>query len=1220
MATPNQIRQSGNSIDQDETPVKGPGRRVNVRYPVVLDAMIAVAQDRDFPCQMHNFSMGGMLLQYRQRFADTQPLPIAVDDEITVHCVVPDEQGTRMLQFRARVVRTVQNGIGVAFLNPDKKSLHFMQRFALQFTLAAAKKRPQQAQGPNNENKKSDSRGRGNDDAINACNRAILATMDALLEQLRENLAVALHGMALCAINPDIKNDLLATEKFIKANITNFLETIRAEFKDRLRDKVSRLSDHGNSGQQPLAGIALNEMSLMGDEDLGAWLAVSDLTNKVEEANKLSMLDLEARLSAGFGMCIGRIDNPYSPVLFADALQAVLSQFKCRASVNEVCYTIVKEALIGLTPGLYDTLNGILADHGIQPESKSGNVNQSASSQGTHRAMNPSRPAGAMQSGKSHSSAAAKARDEAWHSTGSAHRVNGGGGMAAPHPESFPDIYRVVQELRDLRRIFSPKGSAAISLPQDGTPSAAVAGNNQRHGKESSDCYTTSELISAVADMQRSAQPFAEEASTASRVLASLDARKRAGSGKEIDPRDGNVLEVTGDLLHAMQNDPLVAVGVKPWLRNLELPIIKLALQDPVLFFDQSHIARQVVNSIAKLEFYQQGTAGSMQNSISTAIEELLEKIKAEDSDGLKIFSDVQNSLNRLIHIQEAAYAENLKDLVHACRDCPPIPEVFESDSKGEAEASGAEMRKWMFFARRLRQGDDVLYSYSDDKPQRLRVAWIDDTQTVYVFANLRGTKEKVLKVSDVARMIRLGIMEPQGNSGDSAMDRAQYSIMQNLYKKVVYESTHDSLTGLIDRREFSRRLADGVKNAKLHDRRHALVVMDIDQFGAINANCGYEGGDKLLRHLIDIIGKDVQGKGQIARLGGDEFGILFNECSLDDALAIIEKQIEEVANYKLPWEGNLFSVTLSVGIVPISVRSGSVDELMQAAELSCKIAKEAGGNRLQVFHAGHSRIGHQVEMKKWAAKVDRILEAGELEIRCQRIEPIDGGGSLRPHYEILLGLKDGQGNIDSPVEFIKGAELSHRMSTVDRYVITKTLAWMNDNAEIMEKFAGFAINLSGESLNEEGFVDFILAQLQGVRVPHEKICFEVTETVGINNLSDVALLIDRVKDTGCRFALDDFGSGMSSYGYLKNLPVDVVKIDGAFVKNLVADSSDYAVVRSITEIAHFMKKKVVAEYVESGEILDLLRKVGVDYAQGYMIDKPGSLDRLAEVRFGDGV
>jgi EAL domain-containing protein (putative c-di-GMP-specific phosphodiesterase class I) len=247
----------------------------------------------------------------------------------------------------------------------------------------------------------------------------------------------------------------------------------------------------------------------------------------------------------------------------------------------------------------------------------------------------------------------------------------------------------------------------------------------------------------------------------------------------------------------------------------------------------------------------------------------------------------------------------------------------------------------------------------------------------------------------------------------------------------------------------------------------------------------------------------------------------------------------------------------------------------------------------------------------KWAEKIDKMLGEDSLEIRCQRIEPIDSNSSLRPHYEILLGVKDEQGNVGLPGEFIKAAEWYNKMSAVDRQVILKTLSWMETNPGTIEKIAGFTINLSGQSLNEEGFAEFILEQLEAVSVPRDKICFEVTETVGITNLSDVTLIIEKIKDAGCRFALDDFGSGMSSYGYLKNLPVDVVKIDGVFVKELVADSSDYAVVKSITEIAHFMKKRVVAEFVETSGTLDLLREIGVDYAQGYLIDKPGPLDRL---------
>ena len=1273
MAIPKQIKHPGHESAQAEERAVGTGRRAYVRYPVVLDATIVMSQGRDIPCAMRNFCMGGMLLNYKQRLVEGRPISIAPDEVITVHCVVPDDQGGRLLEFKASVARTTQDGVGIAFIDPEQESLQFMQGFALQFSLDAEKKRSQEAAALNSGDHRPGTLGRRYGDIISGCGRIVQETMDALLEQLSAKMANHLFDMSRNATNPDIQNDLFTASEAIKVNSAEFVKGVGAAFHGRLQEGLASLHEQEQTRKEEYQDVSLDEMSLVGDDDLGAWLAVSEVTHKVEEKNKDSLASLEKRLSVIFEMHISHVNNPYGPAVFAESFQEGLGKFNFKEPINVACYGVLKEDLIARLSDLYNKLNGILIEHDVLPHLKYQLLSRTAVSSSNQEA--------AAQSRSPDSGSTAQIReikpdpsmnmpggsvtpDQAREASGQSRSTDSGSSVetrpnetdppiyrpadgpvnsgeveprqaqsslsAAKRPGSSPvnqassaDLYQVIQDLRELQQTFSAKRAYVPSDARINPSDSSGAVATQGQGNTVSDYYSTSELLSAVVDLQTNPQAFHRDGGQVmpikSRVLSALDGRAAAVGGKDINPRDSNVLEVTGDFLHAVQNDPLVAGSVKPWLKQLELPVLKLALQDPSLFFDQSHVARQVVNSIAELEFYQQEGASARQNSISAAVEKLLEKIAMEHSDGVEIFSEIQAKLNKLIKIQNMAYAENVKDVVEACRENLPIPEVYEFESIGGADMSDSDSHKWMMFARRLRQGDDVLFSSLDGKPQRLRVAWVDEKRTLYVFVNLRGIKEKVMAVADVARMIRLGMMEPQGNAADPAMDRAQYSIMQNLYKQVVYESTHDSLTGLINRREFSRRLDEAVMDAKRQDKRHALVLIDIDQFSAINGNCGYGGGDKLLKDLIEILKRDLEDKAEIARVGSDEFGMLIKECSLDDVLAIAERQIEDVANYNLEWDGDLFSVSLSVGIVPISARSGNVDELLQAAETSCNIAKDAGGNRLQVFHAGHSRLGHQGEVKKWAAKVAKVLEESGLEIRCQRIEPIDADGMLRPHYEILLGVKDEQGNVGSPVEFIKGAELSHKMSEVDRYVISKALAWMNDNADVIEGIAGFTINLSGESLNEEGFIDFILAQLQTVRVPYEKICFEVTETVGITNLSDATLLIERIKDTGCRFALDDFGSGMSSYGYLKNLPVDVVKIDGAFVKELVADSSDYAVVKSITEIAHFMKKKVVAEFVENSETLELLREIGVDYVQGYMIDKPGSLDRLVNMQSNPG-
>jgi diguanylate cyclase (GGDEF)-like protein len=1227
MATPKQIKHPGYEAHQTDARAAGTGRRAYVRYPVALDATIVVSSDRSIPCSMRNFCMGGMFLHYNLQFAGEQPISIAANEVLTVHCLVPDAGGEKLIEFQARVARALQDGIGIAFINPNQESLQVMQRFALQFSMDAEKKQADKVSEIKGGGNSSGGIGRRYDDIIVDCERIVQETMDSLLGQLRAELANRLFDLSRDAASPEVQNEFFSASEVIKTNDTQFLNAVRSNFKERLQERVSGVLNHEQPRANKHEDISLEKLSLIGDEDLGAWLAVSEVTNKAEEKNRESLSTLNERLSVVYGMHINHVNNPYGPALFAESFQAALGHYEFIEPINVACYALLKEILVPLSTDLYLKLNSMLIEYGILPKLKFKLIGQSISSNSKREESNTAQLSDSTRPGYDQVSApeAGTAQHDAapptegsagLHKPASTSRNEVGTRQAPPPQDSPSDLYQLIQNLRDLRRDLSSARASAPLETHDGSSGAMVSAGTQQRSPESAACYSTSELVNAVADLQINPQLYAggdqQVDQIKSRLLEALKARNHEEAGKDINPHDDNVLEVTGDLLRAMQDDPLVAGSVKPWLKQLELPVLKLALQDPTLFFDQTHVARQVVNSIAQLEFYQQGDANSSLNSINAAVEDLLGKIAGERSNGVEIFSEIQSKLNNLIKIQDMAYAENIKDVVQACREHFPIPEVYELEALAGGNISEAEMRKWVIFARRLREGDDVLFSLLDSKPQRLRVAWIDEEQTLYVFVNLRGIKEKVMTVSDVARMMRLGIIEPQGNAADPAMDRAQYSIMQNLYKQVVYENTHDSLTGLINRREFSRCVDEAVMNARRDDKRHALLDIDVDQFSAINGSCGYSGGDKLLQDVVDILGKAMNNNGEIARLGGDQFGILLTDCSLDDALAIAEQLIEDVANYKLDWEGKLYSVSLSIGIVPISARSGSVDELMQASETSRNMAKETGGNRLQVFHAGHSRVGYQAELKKLAANVDKIIQEDGLEIRCQRIEPLDSSGVLRPHYEILLGVRDEQGNVGSPVEFIKGAELSRKMSMVDRHVITRTLAWMNDNVEIIDQIAGFTINLSGESLNEEGFVDFILEQLQDVRVPYEKICFEVTETVGITNLSDATLGIDRIKDTGCRFALDDFGSGMSSYGYLKNLPVDVVKIDGAFVKDLVADSSDYAVVKSITEIAHFMKKKVVAEFVETKEILDLLREIGVDYVQGYMIDKPGSLDRLA--------
>jgi diguanylate cyclase (GGDEF)-like protein len=1143
------------------------GRRAYVRYPMVLDAVLIDASGSETPCRIKDFCMGGMLLHYLTAAESSPARFIKVNDSVVIRSTVPLAGRDTSLAFRARVARTVQDGLGLAFVEPERQALHVMQQYALQAA----------GDGGSLRRTAAEPFGRRAGDMIAGCNRIVQETMDTLLMQLEHKLDRHLFAWSRDTVRPDLQNDFFTASETLRAKWQLFLDVAWANFNDGLQSAQSKALSVKTREAKGLDDMPLEEMSLLNDEDLGVWLAISDATNKAEERYKEALALLEERLSVLFGIRVSHTNNPYGPALFVESFQAGLGQYRFKEAVNTACYAAFKDILIGLLADLYAKLNGVLIEYGILPDLKYSRPQHLASPRPKAEAPEPP---SVSQRGVHHAAGTVPVRSK-----------------RPPAAAAPQDLFQVVQDLRALRY--------ELAQQRRGTPAGPSA--------PSDDSYATAELMSVIAELQAETPVEkaggGRETSVKSRILAALESRSGAS---KLNARDSNVLDVAGDLLGAMQADPLVADSVKPWLRRLELPVVKMALLDPTLFFDHAHVVRQIVNSIAQLEDYRQGQTESNRNAISVAIESLLEKAARESGEGTQTFEQIREKLDRLIKVQDKAYAENIAELVKACEESPPEPEEIGAEAADD-RAGPAELQKWLLHARRLQAGDNVLLAYPGQNPQRLRLGWVGQEHSLFAFVNLRGIKEKVFRLADVATLMCRGILQPQANAADPAMDRAQYVIMQDLYQQVLHESTHDNMTGLSNRREFERVVAEALAAAKRDDLRHVLMFADIDKFSAINTNCGYAGGDQLLQSVVQILKDGLPEGACLARLGSDQFGILLQRSSLDEALALAERQIEGVANHKMEWKGGVYSVTLSMGLTPISARSGGTDDLLHAVESSCAIAKDMGGNRLQVFHAGHARLAHQHEVMKWIGRIDKMLAEETLEIRCQRIQPIDGDGSEPPHFEILVGVRDEQGVVNSPAEFIKAAEWYRRMSAVDRYVIRKTFSWLDRNPRVVDRIGGVSINLSGQSLNEDGFLDFLLKELQAVTLPRDKICFEVTETVGIANLSDAALFIERIKDEGCRFSLDDFGSGMSSYGYLKNLPVDTVKIDGMFVQNLVPGSSDYAVVKSVTEIAHFMNKKVIAEFVENEAALEVLREIGVDYVQGFMIDKPDSIERLRD-------
>ncbi|MCB2426723.1 ammonium transporter [Methylophaga pinxianii] len=445
----------------------------------------------------------------------------------------------------------------------------------------------------------------------------------------------------------------------------------------------------------------------------------------------------------------------------------------------------------------------------------------------------------------------------------------------------------------------------------------------------------------------------------------------------------------------------------------------------------------------------------------------------------------------------------------------------------------------------------------------------------------------------------------------------ALQDITQNsrLQKMLTFQAVHDTLTGLINRREFEKRLESLIHEAHHDKAEHLLCYLDLDQFKLVNDTCGHRAGDVLLKQLSNLLKPVLRQSDTLARLGGDEFGVLLSHCPIEKGLNIAETLRKTVTAFRFSWEGQVFSVGVSIGLVSITEASGSLDEVLSHADAACYAAKDLGRNRVHLFQPDDIQAQERQGQIQWASRLQEALDKDLFRLYFQTIVPLENSDNTMPHYEILARMISPQGEIIPPGAFIPAAERFGLMPKIDQWVIRNTLAWMGDQLRQNQQPVFCSINLSGASIGREDCLQLIQEQLEKRQVPANNICFEITETAAIADPANAGRFITELKRLGCQFALDDFGSGLSSFGYLKQLPVDYLKIDGIFIQELANNRIDQAMVASINNIGHIMGLKTIAEFVEDAATLNILRQIGVDYVQGYYLSRPEPLESLTSVR-----
>src|SRR5688572_10957368 len=432
-------------------------------------------------------------------------------------------------------------------------------------------------------------------------------------------------------------------------------------------------------------------------------------------------------------------------------------------------------------------------------------------------------------------------------------------------------------------------------------------------------------------------------------------------------------------------------------------------------------------------------------------------------------------------------------------------------------------------------------------------------------------------------------------------------SDLRGLTRQMSYQASHDALTGLVNRREFERRLQDGLEAARTGGSRHVLCYLDLDRFKAINDECGHVAGDGMLREVAALIKDAVRDSDTVGRLGGDEFGILLIGCPLEKARQIADDAVRVVADYRFVWKDKIFNVGVSIGLVEVSRESGTIEDMIGAADSACYVAKKQGSH-VQVYSAQDEASARQRGEIHWLQQLQSALREDRFELYGQTIMPVGAPPLTGPGLEVLLRLKDEAGNSVAPGEFMRAAERYRLMPHVDRWVVQTALAALGRGGVRLPPGRSLCINLSGHTLADAGFLEFVVDCLDRTGVSPERVCFEVTENSVITNIEHARRFIGVLHGMGCRFALDDFGKGLSSFANLKHLSLDYLKIDGSFIRNLGSDNVNQAMVNAMIKLARSLRFQVIAEQVEDMSALDAVRRMGVDFVQGYQVGRPQPL------------
>ncbi len=543
-------------------------------------------------------------------------------------------------------------------------------------------------------------------------------------------------------------------------------------------------------------------------------------------------------------------------------------------------------------------------------------------------------------------------------------------------------------------------------------------------------------------------------------------------------------------------------------------------------------------------------------------------------------------------------------DTVVEMVEVAPAAKSLDEKELVARERENKSLQRWVARAQKLRTDDWLKDQEKPEEPQYIRLVWVARGFSRFVFVNHQGMRVVELELNALARQMQKGMIVPDSLYERPLVDESIDRMVRKVYDQLSWASTHDELTGLLARREFERMLEQQLAR---HEDERVLVRLDLRQLRLLNDTAGYSAGDDAIKSVGGIL-QDRIGEGMpLARLTGSEFTFL---VPAEEAEVLTAGAIEAIEAMELTYAGKRHQLSGSAGLAPMLPALATAERWLRAADEACKLAKKKGNRHTVTYSLDATAQAQQEQITAKVANLSNLDEERML-LRCQKIIPLHSETQLPTQYEVLISMYDEAGNLIAAADFVRTAERYNRMQAVDRWVVGHMLDWLRDSAPNFADLGGMCINLSGYSLNDESLLEFIYDKLSQKDAPIERLWFEITEAAAINNVQGVAEFIEEMRELGCRFCLGNFGSGPTSYQYMRSLPVDLIKLDGAFTQQVATSETDHAMVRSMVDMAHYIKREVIASQVETREALEALRLLGVDYAQGYIIEKPRLLSSL---------